>query len=155
MAKIVADGYKVRVDWFGQDLKDEYSNECHKLIKDNNLEDIFVFHPASHSIEEEYRRADVFCLPSIYEGFPNVLCEAMSCGKPVLCSRVCDNPQIVSEGENGLMFNPFNINDIVDAISLYQSLPSEKRFMMGKLSREMALKKFSKEVFLKKYIDII
>lgn len=52
----------------------------------------------NQSIEVEYRKADVFCLPSLYEGYPNVVAEAMSCGLPILCSNVCENPYIVEEG---------------------------------------------------------
>ena len=155
VARVIADGYKVHVDWFGYDLKDEYSKECHKLIKDNNLEEIFVFHPASHSIEEEYRKADVFCLPSIYEGFPNVLCEAMCCGKPVLCSRVCDNPKIVSEGQNGLMFDPLSVDDMAMSIQRFLDIPDEAKLKMGEISLDIAHNLFSKDIFISKYKSII
>ena len=79
----------------------------------------------------------------------------MSCGKPVLCSRVCDNPNIVVEGGNGLMFDPFDINDIAETIEKYICLPDKLRYDMGKLSREIAVKMFSRENFIKKYIDIL
>lgn len=155
IGKIVNLGYKLHVDWFGQGLKDSYFEECNKAIKDNNLEQIFLFHAPSSNIQVEYRKADVFCLPSLYEGFPNVLCEAMSCGKPVLCSRVCDNPNIVKEGENGLMFDPLNIEDMVNVIKNYIDLPKEKRIEMGRKSREIGVKMFSKESFINNYIKII
>lgn len=155
VGRIVAAGYKLHVDWFGQDLNDTYSAECHKAIKDNHLEQSFVFHAPSSNIQEEYQKADVFCLPSLYEGFPNVLCEAMSCGKPVLCSRVCDNPNIAHEEENGLLFNPLDVDNMAATIERYLKLPQEKKDDMGKKSREIAVELFSKEKFISNYCEII
>ena len=155
ISRVVNDGYKIHIDWFGQDFKNEYSKEIRDRIVKNKLEKIMEFHKPSTSIQEEYRKADVFCLPSIYEGFPNVLCEAMSCGKPVLCSRVCDNPTIVSEGENGLMFNPLDVDNMVDVIEKYINLSSEKKQDMAIISRKIAVDMFSKKSFIDKYIDIL
>jgi glycosyltransferase involved in cell wall biosynthesis len=155
VGKIIAAGYKLHVDWFGQDLNDAYSEECHKALIDYHLEQAFVFHAPSSVIHEEYRKADVFCLPSLYEGFPNVLCEAMSCGKPILCSRVCDNPDIVQEGENGLLFDPLNVDDMVATIECYIDLPLEKKNEMGIKSREIAVNLFSKDSFIQKYIGLL
>lgn len=155
IGKVVNDGYKIHVDWFGQSLKDAYSEDCHNAIKIHNLEGVFVFQEPSSNIQEEYRRADVFCLPSLYEGFPNVLCEAMSCGKPVLCSRVCDNPNIVSEGENGCLFDPHSIEDMASTIERYLDLDAGKKKEMNTKSRKIAVDMFSKDSFIRKYIDIV
>ena len=155
IAQVVKDGYKIHVDWFGKDLKDAYSVECHDAVKDHHLEDVFVFQEPSSSIQDEYRKADVFCLPSLYEGFPNVLCEAMSCGKPVLCSRVCDNPNIVSEGENGYLFDPHSVEDMALTIERYVDLDVGKKNETSSKSREIAVDLFSKDSFIRKYIDIL
>jgi glycosyltransferase involved in cell wall biosynthesis len=153
--KVLCDGYKVRVDWFGQDLGDSYSEMCHEIVRNYHLEEKFVFHSPSSSIQLEYRRADLFCLPSIYEGFPNVLCEAMSCGLPVLCSKVCDNPRIICEGENGFLFDPLNLGNIVMMVEAYLDLPYKKKIEMGVKSREIAMLKFSKVNFIRQYNNII
>lgn len=155
VGKIIAAGYKLHVDWFGQDLNDAYSEECHKAIINNHLEQNFIFHAPSSEIQKEYQKADVFCLPSLYEGFPNVLCEAMSCGKPVLCSRVCDNPFIMQEGKNGLFFDPLKVNDMVATIERYLDLPQEKKDKMGRRSREIAVEMFSRDSFIQKYVAVL
>ena len=155
ISKVVSHGFNLKVDWFGQDLKDASSAECYSTLHEEHMEQNFVFHAPSSTIQEEYQKADVFCLPSLYEGFPNVLCEAMSCGKPVLCSRVCDNPNIVQEGDNGLLFDPLNVDDMVATIERYLDLPLEKKDKMGRRSREIAVELFSRDSFIQKYIAIL
>lgn len=155
IGKVVNDGYKIHVDWFGQDFEKSYTDICFEAIRKYHLESIFEFHAPSQNIQEEYLRADVFCLPSVYEGFPNVLCEAMSCGKPVLCSRVCDNPNIVQEGENGFMFNPCEPENMATAIERFIMLPYENKMVMAQKGREIALELFSSESFINKYLKIL
>jgi len=50
-----------------------------------------------------YSAADVFCLASDREGWPNVLLEAIGCGTPVVVSRVFGAPEIVTSGDVGLL----------------------------------------------------
>lgn len=151
----VNNGYKLHVDWFGQDLEDDYSKECHAALDKYCLNDVFVFHKPSSSIQDEYRFADVFCLPSLYEGFPNVLCEAMSCGLPVLCGNVCDNSRIMKEGENGFLFNPLDSEDMAKTIEQYINLGQEKKQDMAQKSRKIAVGLFSEDSFINQYINLI
>lgn len=155
VSKVVCNGYNIKVEWYGQQFENAYFEACKEKIKKNGLENIFNFCPPCPSIQEKYHDADVFCLPSIYEGFPNVLCEAMSCGVPVLCSRVCDNPSIAQEGENGFLFDPKNVDEIAETIMRFIQLDENSKKRMGHKSREIALSLFSSEVFIRKYLEIV
>ena len=93
----------------------------------------------------------MFCLPSIYEGFPNVLCEAMSCGLPVVCSNVCDNPLIAEDGVNGILFNPNDTEEMAHSIERMILLPQSEKERMSTINREKAIKMFSKDAFIAKY----
>lgn len=150
-------GYNFQVKWYGNASygEEEYEKKCVTYILENALEGIFTFYPATNNILQEYQSCDIFCLPSIYEGYPNVVCEAMSCGKPVLCSRICDNPYIVEDNVNGMMFNPNDVQDMVKAITTMCELPEGKRLEMGVKSRKIAETKFSEDAFIDKYINLI
>jgi glycosyltransferase involved in cell wall biosynthesis len=53
---------------------------------------------------------------SWYEGFPNVILEAMRSKKPVICSNIGGLPEIVDNGETGLLFEAGNSEDLADKI---------------------------------------
>lgn len=148
-------GCKFRVDWYGQATDTEYYELCMQTVRDNNLEDIFHFHEPERDIVKYYQRADVFCLPSIYEGYPNVICEAMCCGLPILCSNICDNPRIVEQGVNGHMFEPLDVAQISEIIKRYIDLSLNDRLRMGDGCRKIAMKLFSSDVFVAKYEGIV
>lgn len=152
MARIM--GVNVTVKWFGR--KDEgYFEECKQAVNKYGLTDHFLFYDASQDIRSEYQRAGVFCLPSLYEGFPNVVGEAMCCGLPVLCSDVCDNHILVTNGDNGLLFNPYNVDEIRDALVNFFKLTPEEKMKMSYRSRARAVELLDKNVFIQKYINAI
>ena len=153
--KIKGDLRDVRIDWFGKPYPETYFDECKRLVKEYGLEDLVTFHPPHNKIINEYQNSDFFILPSIYEGFPNVLCEAMSCGLPVLAGDICDNGQIMNHQENGFLFNPYDTEDMASAIKEYISLPKDEKIRMGVESRKIALQKFSEDTFISKYVDLI
>ena len=148
---------QVRISWYGSVYtgQEAYGEECKQLYEKLRVNDMLTFYPATPNILDVYQRSDVFCLPSLYEGYPNVLCEAMSCGKPVLCSSVSDNPTIVEDDVNGFLFDPQNEDDMLVKIERMLNLPREQRERMGRKSREIAEKKFSAETFVNKYLEII
>lgn len=155
VSKVIAEGFKAHVDWFGRDLNDDYSKRCHDTVIQYHLQDYFVFQKPTSNIKTEYHKADFFCLPSLYEGCPNVLCEAMSCGLPVVCSRVSDVPQIMEEGANGFIFDPRDVDDMAEKLKKMITLSEEERNKMAIRSREIAVSKFSTDVFIQKYLELI
>ncbi len=143
------------VDWYGNPGSVDYDLKVKAKVVELGLGDVVTFHQAAEDIRSEYRNADIFCLPSIYEGYPNTLCEAMSCGLPVACGRVCDNPRIVVEDDNGYMFNPLDAEDIADKLLAMVDMSPEERAAMGDRSRELAVCAFSQENFAYEYEKII
>lgn len=149
-------GIKVHFDWYGDKKHNSaYYAEVEKEYCLLDIADYLTLHDPNQNIEEEYRKSDVFCLPSLYEGYPNVVAEAMSCGLPVICSNVYENPYIVEESVNGFLFNPEDPADIARAIRQMTSLSNEEREQMGKRNRQLCLERNTEEAFFKAYTELI
>lgn len=149
-------GLNVHFDWYGdKNHNAAYFAEVEKEYQQLDIADYLTLHDPKQKIEEEYRKADIFCLPSLFEGYPNVVAEAMSCGLPILCSNVYENPYIVEEGVNGFLFDPKKPEAIANAIKKMVRLSYENRQEMGKRNRQLCLKRNTEEAFLKSYVELI
>ncbi len=84
-----------------------------------------------------YNAADVFCLPSTMstESFGIVNLEAMACGVPIVASKVGGIPDVVKDGENGLLVPPKDSEALADAI-IYLLKNEDVREKMGKNGRK-------------------
>ncbi len=60
--------------------------------------------------------SDILVLPSLSEGFPNAVLEAMAVGLPVVTSRVGGLAEIIEEGQNGFLVEPGNAGQIADRV---------------------------------------
>ena len=145
---------RFHVDWYGDNGGGD--KDLHeKLVKQLHVDDLLTFWPSRPNIEIYYRKANAFCLPSLYEGFPNVVCEAMCTGLPVICSNVCDNPYLIEDGVGGFLFNPHDPNDIALKIQKLSMLSHDELIKMGQANRAKGEKLFSAETFVNKYIQLI
>jgi glycosyltransferase involved in cell wall biosynthesis len=68
-------------------------------------------------LHELYEALDVFALSSHREGLPNVLLEAMALGVPVVATRIAGIPRLIRDGENGLLVNPGDTNELTRALA--------------------------------------
>lgn len=154
--KLMKNKFDFIVKWYGfSDRNIEYYNQCMQKIKEYVLEDFIQLLPKTQNIKECYHAADYFCLPSFFEGTPNVICEAISCGLPILCSDVCDNSIYVHEGKNGFLFNPKSPQSMSYAIERMLELDELQYKKFSRNSRTIAENKLSKDIFLRKYQDVI
>lgn len=62
------------------------------------------------------RAADVFVLNSLYEGLSHTLLEVQALGTPIVASRVCGNPEVVVDGESGLLVDPRDSSELAGAV---------------------------------------
>jgi len=81
---------------------------------------------------------DALIHPSLYEGLPNVVCEALIAGCPVIISNVCDHPLLVEEGSRGFLCDPLSEESICAAIERFESLKCQDRINMGLKARKYA-----------------
>jgi len=98
-----------------------------KLINSLSLQErVFIKGPEG-DVSQIYREADLFVFPTKYEGFPNVLCEALSYGVPVIASNCYGNLTIVKDKLNGRVFKVGDIAELQELISeLAEDHPQRK-----------------------------
>ena len=89
------------------------------LVGELELEEdvMFIGRVPNEEIPEYMAASDVFVLPSLSEGFPNVVLQAMAAGLPIIASKVGGLPEIIEEGGNGFLVEPKNAAQIADRIS--------------------------------------
>jgi glycosyltransferase involved in cell wall biosynthesis len=76
------------------------------------------------ALAAEYNRADVFCLPSIQEGFGIVFLEAMAAGKPIVAARAAAVPEVV---RHGILTEPASPEDLAEGILRLHRDPDLRR----------------------------
>ena len=151
-----AHGQIISIDWYGwTDSPTAYMYDCQRLITEYQLHDYITLKDKQLDIASKYQEAEYFCIPSIYEGTPNVLCEAIASGLPVVGSSVCDNRLYIKDGINGFLFDPFDPQSIVDSLLKIISISDAEYEEFCQHSREIAEDKLSDQTFVNKYINIL
>jgi glycosyltransferase involved in cell wall biosynthesis len=109
----------------------ELRNLVEKKVAQNGLSDVVEFTGNIQNVAEKLRSADVFVLPSHYEGLPLTILEAMASGLPIIATNVGGVPDIVKD--NGFLFKDNDLNGLVAAmLELAQDM--KVREEMGKKS---------------------
>jgi glycosyltransferase involved in cell wall biosynthesis len=91
-----------------------------------------------------YQAADMFLLTSDYEGTPNVLLEAMSCGLPVIATRVGGVPEVVEDGVSGYLIEPSDEELLMQSV-LYLVGAKDQRLAIGQEARRRIQRSYSPE----------
>jgi glycosyltransferase involved in cell wall biosynthesis len=122
------------------------------LVKEKGIEDCvqllgWIYEEEKNKI---LNRADIFVLPTFFEGMPNALLEAMACGLPSVASSVGAIPDMMQDKVHGLLVAPGSVNDLTAALkTLLQD--ENARLTYGKAARERILKDHAVEVVIDKY----
>lgn len=135
----------VELDWYGRMTVPAVYSEAQASIVQNGLEEYVHLRGTAEDVVCKYRAADAVILPSTIEGLPNVICEGMACGRPILASAVSDAGNLVHEGENGFLFDPYSPAAIAAAIERFAALSCSERRDMGRRSRDLAERLFATE----------
>jgi glycosyltransferase involved in cell wall biosynthesis len=101
----------------------------------------FVGAVGQDDIRGYYERADIFCLPSFAEGIPVVVMEAMAMEMAVVTTRIMGIPELITDGEEGLLVAPGRADQLTDALRRLVSSPQERR-RMGAAARAKISRNF-------------
>lgn len=120
------------------------------LATDLGIRDNVVFAGWKKEVGSYIASMDVFCLSSLWEALGIVLLEAMAAGKPIVATRVGGVPEVVEEGEGGILVPPGRPEELASGIRLLLSSP-ERRKRMGHYNKEKVKKEFNVEDMIRKY----
>ena len=98
-----------------------------------------------------YSACDIVAVPSLQEGFPVVVLEALASGKPVVGSCVGGIPEAIEAGKNGILVQPGNINYLRRALILLLE-DDDLRRRMGRYARLVAEREFDWKEIAHRYI---
>ncbi len=118
-------------------------NEFKGIVEFENIEGIKLT-GARNDIEKIMPAADIFVLPSLTEGRPAVILEAMASGKPIVATNVGGIPEIIND-QIGILVNPEDSVGLADAINKLLE-DKELREKMGKNARKESMKYASLEI---------
>ncbi len=93
---------------------------------------------------------DAYCLPSLWEGLPNALLEAMALGLPVIASGVDGVPEAVTDGVDGLLVPPGRPVPLARALRELAGSP-EKRAVLGAAAKATVAERFTVRRMLEEY----
>ena len=94
----------------------------------------FLGHIAYADLVREYLQCDIFCLPSLQEGFGLVFAEAMATRKPVVASRASSTPELIEDGVHGLLAEPRDERDLAEKLAQLMRSPQRAR-QLGEAGR--------------------
>lgn len=104
----------------------------------------------THAAERTLPVFDVFFQPSLWEAMSIVILEAMAVGKPIVASRVGENPVVIQDGVNGLLVNAKDIDGMASALLRLVGDP-ELRQRLGAEAARTAAERFSVEHMTRAY----
>jgi len=107
-----------------------------------------------HTLPDTVNQADLFVLPSLLEGHPKVLIEAMSCGLPCVVSNCEGNRAVIEHERTGLLFEP---TDIADMVVQLECVINNDRLAraLGRAARQQALITYDLNQLLTKETNLL
>ena len=104
-------------------------------------------------IHDLYARASIFCLPSFAEGVPGVLMEAMAMELPCVTTQIAGIPELIRNGENGVLVTPGRADELADALERLLEDP-QLCSEIGARGREKVVRDFNTETTARQLYEL-
>lgn len=124
--------------------------ELEKAVRDGNLSDRVLLRGLVQDVATYLRAGDIFVFPSVGEGMPNALLEAMATGLPCVASAIGGCADLIVDRETGLLVPPGDVSAFREAIAMLIR-SSEARERLGVAARQDAVSRFGLERMVDRY----
>jgi len=131
----------------------ELRHDLERLAQDLQVADRVVFTGIRRDIPDFMRLFDVFALPSLWEGQPLTVVEAMAAGKPIVATDVGGNVEILNHGEFGVLVPSGDANALAEAIGALLSDAARAR-ELGRKAASHAARELTSASMVRKYEDV-
>lgn len=135
----------------GKDSNDVYSENCKEFIKDKKLEEAVFVYGSKNDVHSILKQCEIGVLASTFEGFPVVLLEYGQANLAVISTNVGQCPEIIREGENGVLFNPEDPDKLADLL-LRLTEDEELRIFYSSNLKSYVYQNFSSQSIIQKVL---
>lgn len=150
LAILRREGVAFRADFVGDYFLPLSEEELSARVTNLGLGAVVTLHGPLHGKSKEamFRAADIFAFPTFYpnEAFPLVLLEAMAASLPVISTTVGGIPDMVIDGETGLLISPDDVSLLASALRRLIT-DSALRIRMGQAGRERFIRNYTLEQY--------
>lgn len=126
-------------------------DEIQKYVSDQNLSSSVSFLGLKSNVYQYINEADIFILPSLYEGIPITLIEAMGTGVPILATNVGGIPNMLSNNESAILTHVDSQEIANNLVRLSEDIELRKQLGQNALKRSQD---FSSEEMAHQYIEV-
>ena len=119
--------------------------QLYKMHQPENAQRIIITGhlPNPEAVAEYLRLCDVYLQPSLWEGMPNALLEAMACGCCCIASDAGGIPEVITHGNNGFLLPRSHLHKLGEAILEFLALTTEEKNQISQAARDRILTEFS------------
>lgn len=144
------EGYKIKIVVAG---KDKNQKHIEKWIYKNHFSDLIEFkgHLKREDVKKTIINSDVFAMPSITEAYGLVYLEAMALGVPVIGTKEGGTKEIIIDGVNGFLCNPYDVMEIASKIKMALDERVRKKLIENGYK---TLDRFSKKQFIEEMLKV-
>lgn len=136
MTELLKDYPAATLDIYGPCYRQEYMNRLTDYIEKHSIGGSVVFKGPSANPMEIFPHYDIILLLSVFEGFPLICVEAMSCGIPIIASRIPPHREIFEDGEYALLVQADKPGEVCAALKkLIEDSDLYRRLSAGGLKR--------------------
>ena len=148
-------GKEIRFSIYGDGRNADYLEQVTNLILSEGLTEEVQLMSKTNEVLEVYKKIDLLILISDYEGFSNVISEALASGLPIITSAIPENEYLVHHTVNGFVVNHKEVLSIANGIEKYMKLPITSKRKMRINNRKKAEAIFDKHSLYRSYMNLI
>jgi len=144
-AKLVLNECDVKFIIIGRGPLENYLKDTICRLKLDNKIEVITKYISRADLLRYYQNATIFVHPSLYEGLPTTILEAMACGIPIIATKAPGTSEIVIDGKTGFLVPPKDYKGLANAIKMLVD-DSDLARRLGKKGRNLVEKSYDWDV---------